>query len=188
VVQNIAHYPIRQRGTFCGSVAHADPASEWCAVVALLDATIVAQSTRGERLIPVADMFQGVMTTALEEDELLREIRIPIPVDGRRFGFCEFNRRAGDFAIAMAAVSYRVDGGVIADPHISIGGAEDRARRIQDAEQALAGKAPGADAFAAAGDAAAAAVDPMEDHATSAKYRRDLVRTMTRRALEQAAQ
>jgi len=188
VVRDIAHYPLRQRGTFCGSVAHADPASEWCAVTAMLDGTIVAQSTRGERLIPVADFFQGVMTTSLEDDELLREIHLPIPPDDTRFGFYEFNRRAGDFAIAMAAVSYRVENGVMTDPHVGIGGAEDRARRINDAEQALAGKPPGPDAFLAAADAAAAAVDPMEDHATSAKYRRDLVGTLTRRALEQTAQ
>ena len=188
VVRHIAHDPIRRRGTFCGSVAHADPASEWCAVAAMLDATIVAQSAQNERLIPVADFFQGVMTTALEDDDLLREIRLPVPAGDTRFGFQEFNRRAGDFAIAMAAVSYRVENGAIIDPRIVIGGAEGRARRISEAEIALAGKPPGGQAFAAAADAASAAIDPMEDHATSAKYRRDLVATLTRRALEQAAQ
>jgi carbon-monoxide dehydrogenase medium subunit len=188
VVKDIAHYPIRMRGTFCGSCAHADPASEWCLVAATLDATMVALSEKGERLIPAADFFETVMTTALAEDEMLREVRIPALGADTKFGFEEFNRRAGDFGIAMALVTYRVDGGVMADPRVGVGGAEDRPRRIADAEAALAGKAPGDEAFHAAAEAASAAVDPMEDHTTSAGYRRDLVATMVRRALEKASQ
>src|SRR3954470_1754061 len=98
VMRHIAHYPIRTRGTFCGSVAHADPASEWCLVAATLDATMVAKSTRGERLIAAKDFFAGIMTTALAEDELLVEARLPLPPADTRFGFNEFSRRAGDFA------------------------------------------------------------------------------------------
>src|SRR5882762_10381141 len=78
VMRHIAHYPIRTRGTFCGSVAHADPASEWCLVAATLGAEMVARSARGSRIIPAADYFQGIMTTALEPDELLAEVRLPI--------------------------------------------------------------------------------------------------------------
>src|SRR4029434_10197174 len=69
VVRHIAHYPIRTRGTFCGSLAHADPASEWCVVAATLGAELVAQSPRGKRTIAVERFFQGVMTTALAPDE-----------------------------------------------------------------------------------------------------------------------
>ena len=188
VVRDIAHYPIRMRGTFCGSVAHADPASEWCMVAATLDATMVAMNTGGERQIPAADFFETVMTTALAENELLREVRIPNLPRDTKFGFEEFNRRAGDFGIAMALVTFRMDGGVIADPHIGIGGAEDRPRRLAEAEAVLRGKAPSNEAFRTAADAAAAAIDPMEDHNTSARYRRDLVATMVRRALEKASQ
>ena len=187
VVRDIAHYPIRMRGTFCGSIAHADPASEWCLVAATLEATMVAVSTSGERLIPAADFFETVMTTALAEDELLREVRIPALSPDTYFGFQEFNRRAGDFAIAMALATFRLDGGTIVDPHIGVGGAEDRPRRLGEAEAALAGKAPGDEVFRTAAAAAAAAVDPMEDHTTSAGYRRDLVATLTRRALESAS-
>ena len=72
VVRHVAHHPIRARGTFCGSIAHADPASEWCAVAAALDAEMVAESKRsGLRVIAAKDFFQGIMTTALREDELL---------------------------------------------------------------------------------------------------------------------
>jgi len=186
VVRNIAHYPIRTRGTFCGSIAHADPASEWCTVAAVLDATMVAKSVRGTRMIAARDFFSGIMTTALADDELLAEVRLPLLAEDTRFGFYEFSRRAGDFAIAMAAATYRVDGGRVVDPRIAVGGAEPNARRISEAEQALDGQAPGAAAFVAAAEAAAAVVEPMEDAMTSAEYRRDLVGTVTRRALERS--
>jgi len=186
VVRHIAHYPIRTRGTFCGSLAHADPASEWCTVAAALGARMVARSVRGTRTIPAHEFFQGIMTTALGEDELLSEVRLPLLPPDTRFGFYEFNRRAGDFAIAMALAVYRIDGGRMVEPRIALGGAEPHARRIAAAEQALTAHAPGRDSFVAAADAAAGAVDPMEDAINSAEYRRDLVRTVTRRALEQS--
>jgi carbon-monoxide dehydrogenase medium subunit len=187
VVRHIAHYPIRTRGTFCGSIANADPASEWCTVAVALGAEMVAQSARGTRVIAAKDFFAGIMTTALAEDELLTEVRLPLLPADTRTGFYEFSRRAGDFAIAMALATYRLAGGRIVEPRIAVGGAEPHARRIAEAEQALAGTAPGPDAFAAAAERAAAAVDPMEDVNNSAQYRRDLVRTVVRRALEQAA-
>jgi aerobic carbon-monoxide dehydrogenase medium subunit len=186
VVRHIAHYPIRTRGTFCGSIAHADPASEWCLVAAALGAEMVVRSVSGTRTIPVQDFFLGIMTTALNEDELLVEVRLPILPADTHCGFYEFNRRAGDFAIAMALVTYRVQNGAISEPRVAVGGAEPLPRRIAAAEQALAGLAPGKQAFEAAADAAASAVEPLDDAITSADYRRDLVRTVTRRALEQA--
>jgi aerobic carbon-monoxide dehydrogenase medium subunit len=186
VVRHIAHHPIRTRGTFCGSVAHADPASEWCTVAAALDAEIVAQSVRGRRVISAREFFAGIMTTTLAEDELLTEVRLPLLTPDTRFGFYEFNRRAGDFALGMALAVYRVENGRIVEPRLAVGGAEPHARRIADAEQALAGRAPTAESFADAAERAAAAIDPMEDAQTSAEYRRDLVRTVARRALERS--
>jgi carbon-monoxide dehydrogenase medium subunit len=187
VVRDIAHYPIRQRGTFCGSLAHADPSSEWCLVAATLDARMTVRSTRGTRVLAARDFLEGVMTTALAQDELLVETRLPVLAKDTRFGFLEFNRRAGDFAIAMALATWRLEDGVMTEVRIGVGGAEDRARRIAEAEQALEGRAPGPEAFRTAADAAAAAVDPMSDPGTSADYRRGLVATLTRRALERAA-
>jgi carbon-monoxide dehydrogenase medium subunit len=187
VVRHIAHYPIRTRGTFCGSIAHADPASEWCLVAATLAAQMVVRSTRGQRVIAADDFFEGIMTTALAEDELLAEVRLPVISDQTRFGFCEFNRRAGDFAIAMALVTYRLADGVIVEPRVGIGGAEARPRRITGAEAALHGRPPELTTFREAAEAAAQAVDPMEDIQSDAQYRRDLVRAVTRRALERAA-
>jgi aerobic carbon-monoxide dehydrogenase medium subunit len=187
VMRHIAHYPIRTRGTFCGSVAHADPASEWCLVAATLDAEMVARSTAGSRVVAARDYFKGIMTTALEPDELLAEVRLPLLPAQTRWGFYEFNRRAGDFAMGMALVTFEIDRGVIAAPRIGIGGAESGPRRIAAAEAMLAGRPPRAAAFAAAAEAAAAAIDPLTDAQTDAAYRRELVATVTRRALEQAA-
>jgi carbon-monoxide dehydrogenase medium subunit len=187
VARHIAHYPIRIRGTFCGSLAHADPASEWCLTAATLDATMVAKSTRGERSIVAKDFFAGIMATALAEDELLAEVKLPLLAPDAKFGFNEFNRRAGDFALAAALVSYRLQGGFMTDVHVGVGGAEPSARRIAEAEVALNGQAPGDKVFRAAAEAAAAAVEPLEDHQTSGDYRRDLVCAVVRRALEHSA-
>ena len=187
VVRHIAHYPIRTRGTFCGSIAHADPASEWCAVAAALDADMIARRAGGTRTIPAQDFFRGIMTTALDEDEILVEVRLPILPADTRFGFYEFNRRAGDFALAMALVTYRVEDGIISAARVAVGGVEPQPRRIAQAEQALVGRPPDRTAFEAAAAAVAAAVDPLDDATTSASYRRDLAHTVTRRALEQAA-
>jgi aerobic carbon-monoxide dehydrogenase medium subunit len=186
VMRHIAHYPIRTRGTFCGSVAHADPASEWCLVAATHGAEMVARSARGTRIIAAADYFQGIMTTALEPDELLAEVRLPLLPADTRFGFYEFNRRAGDFAMGMALVTFRLENGVIVEPRVGVGAAEPHPRRIGEAEALLSGRAPGDGAFRAAGEAAAAAIDPLTDAQTDAVYRRELVAVVTRRALEQA--
>jgi carbon-monoxide dehydrogenase medium subunit len=187
VVRHIAHYPIRTRGTFCGSLAHADPASEWCLAAATLDATMIAMSTRGERRIAAKDFFAGIMSTALAEDELLARVEVPLLPAGTKFGFNEFSRRAGDFAMSAALVTYRLEGGKIVDAHVGVGGAEPHPRRIAEAERALNGEAPGDTVFRAAAEAAAAAVEAMEDHQTTAEYRRDLVRAVVRRALEHAS-
>ncbi len=187
VVRDIAHYPIRVRGTFCGSIAHADPASEWCLVAAALDATMTARSTRGERAVAAADFFDWAMLTALADDELLVSASLPLLPPDTRWGFCEFSRRAGDYAIAMALAVYREIDGAIAEPRIGVGGAEGRPRRIVEAEAVLDGRPPGAALFAEASAAAAAALDPMEDNQASALYRRELARAMVGRALERAA-
>ena len=187
VVRHIAHYPIRNRGTFCGSLAHADPASEWALVVAALDGEILAKNARGERVIAARDFFKGIMTTALRDDELLVEARLPLLAADTRCGFYEFNRRAGDFALAAALGAYRVEDGKIVEPRIALCGVEPNPRRIAEAERALAGAEAGDKAFRAAAASAAAAVDPLEDITTSADFRRDLVLAVTRRALERAA-
>ncbi len=187
VVRQIAHYPIRTRGTFCGSLANADPASEWCLVAATLGARMVALSARGERVIAAEDFFRGIMMSALQADELLAEARLPLLSAATRFGFHEFSRRAGDFAMAMALALYRIEGGRIAGARIGIGGVEERPRRIAEAEALLEGQPPSDERFRAAAEAAAGAVSPIDQSAEVAGYKRDLVRALAYRALEQAA-
>jgi carbon-monoxide dehydrogenase medium subunit len=187
VMRHIAHYPIRNRGTFCGSLAHADPSSEWCLVLMALDGEVLVRSAKGERIIAARDFFQGIMTTALRDDELLVEARLPLLPADTRCGFYEFSRRVGDFAMAAALGVYRLDDGKMIEPRVAVGGAEPNPRRIASAEAALLGAAPGDKAFRAAAEAAMAAVDAMEDATTTAEFRRDLVLAVTRRALERAA-
>jgi carbon-monoxide dehydrogenase medium subunit len=186
VVRHIAHYPIRLRGTFCGSLAHADPAAEWCVVAVTLDAELVAASVRGERLIAAEAFFRGPMETALEADELLSEARLPLLPGDTRFGFAEFSRRAGDYAQAMALAVLRLDGAAIAAARIGLGGVEATPRRIAAAEEILQGEVPGPEVFRAATEAAAAAIEPLEDPQTDAQYRRELADAMVYRALLRA--
>ena len=184
VVRHIAHYPIRQRGTFCGSLAHADPASEWCLVAATLDASVMLKSTSGTRSVPAAEYLEGAMATAREPEEIVVEVRLPLLSDNARFGFYEFSRRAGDFALGMTLAAYDLAGGEMRNVRIGLGGIEKKARRITAAEAVLEGQKPDEEAFSAAADAAMADVDAMEDASTSQEYRRDLAGVAIRRALK----
>lgn len=186
VVQHIAHYPIRQRGTFAGSVAHADPASEWCLVTATLDATIIAQSRSATRELRGSTFFQGIFSTQLRADEAITEVRLPRLDAAWQCGFYEYSRRAGDFALAMTLAALRIQDGAIREARVGVGGVADRPIRLAQVEQALIGHAPSAKLFADVAALAAAAVDPTEDLHATAAYRRDLVRATTRRALARA--
>jgi carbon-monoxide dehydrogenase medium subunit len=136
-------------------------------VAAVLDAELVALSARGERRLASRDFIQGAMATALAPDELLAEARLPILSPDTSFGFDEFSRRSGDYALAMALVVLRVERGIIAVPRIGVGGAEAVPRRIESAEAALSGRPPGEAVFREA--AAAAAIEPIEDAKTNAQ-------------------
>ena len=186
VARHIAHVPIRMRGTFCGSLAHADPAAEWPAVFVALGGAAIARSPCGERTIPAHEFCRGIMTTALAEDELLIEARLPLPPAGTRLGFHEVSRRAGDYAMAMAVVSFQTVGAVMDAPVVVVGGAEPVPRRIAVAEEALRGASPDEPAFRHAADAAANAIEPMEDTQVSSGLRRSLVRAVVHRALRAA--
>ncbi|OZI21129.1 hypothetical protein CAL26_27235 [Bordetella genomosp. 9] len=186
VVHHIAHLPIRTRGTFCGSIANADPASEWCLVAATLDAVLEARSLRGTRHIDAIDFFHGYMATALAPDELLVSASLPVLAMDTRFGFHEYSRRAGDFAQAMALATYEIRDGLMRNVRIGVGGVEDRPRRMQAAQACLEGEAPDSDTFARAAEAAAVECEPTDAGDDERAYRRDLVRAVVRRALAQA--
>ena len=186
VARHIGHVPIRSRGTFCGSIAHADPASEWCLLAATLNAELVILSRRGQRNVGPNEYFVGALTTTLESDELLTEIRLPLLDDSWRAGFAEFSRRAGDFALAMCAAFLRLEDGRVLEAWIGVGGATDRPARIAAAEGVLTGTDGEPDVLREAGNIAALTIDPLVDIHASAEFRRDLVRAMVGRALNQA--
>ena len=180
----VGHYPIRTRGTFGGSVAHADPSAEWCMLAVLLDATIVVAGPGGEREIEAGDFFLGFFTTAMEPGELLVEVRFPRPRP--HAALQEFARRHGDFAIVAAAVAVDLDGDRMTGARIVIGGVDEVPLRVEAAEQALDGAPAGMEAFTEAGRAAAAAVEPSSDVHGSAEYRKELTAVLVRRALAEA--
>ena len=187
-VAHVAHYQIRNRGTVGGSIAHADPAAEMPGIAITCDAEIAVVGKSGARVIQAADFFQGALTTALTADEIIVEIRLPAWPAGRRWGFEEFARRRGDFAMAAAAVFYDQDErGKAHNAHVGVVGVADRPLRLLAVEDVLNRATIDDATIARAEAAAAAAVDPQSDIHASAAYRRALTGTMVERALKRAA-
>jgi carbon-monoxide dehydrogenase medium subunit len=187
-IGHVAHYQIRNRGTVGGSIAHADPAAEMPGVAVTCEAEITVVGKSGQRVIAAEDFFLGALTTALAPDEIIVQVRLPLWPRGRRFGFQEFARRRGDFAIAGAAVFYDQDAsGKAQNAHVGIIGIGDKPQRLRPVEAVLNGSAVDEDTIAKAEAAASAAVEPQEDIHASAAYRRALVGTMVERALKSAA-
>ena len=186
-VTQVAHYQIRNRGTIGGSIAHADPAAEIPGIAVTCEAEIAVVGSAGPRAIKAQDFFLGPLTTALAADEIIVEIRFPAWPQSRRFGFREFARRRGDFAMAAAALWYDEDAGKARNAHVGVIGVGDRPQRLFPVEAVLNGRVVDETAIAAAEAAAAAAVDPQTDIHASADYRRALTGTIVERALRDAA-
>jgi carbon-monoxide dehydrogenase medium subunit len=181
----IGHYPIRTRGTFGGSIAHADPTAEWCMLAVALDAAIVCRSPRGERIVRASDFFLSLFTTALDPDEMVIEVRFQKRAP--HTSLHEFARRAGDFAVVAATVSIERDGDVCSRARIVLGGVADVPLRVREAEEVLAGSRLEPSAFELAGRAAANLIEPPSDVHGSAEYRKDLAAVLVKRALGDAA-
>ena len=185
-VQHVAHYQIRNRGTAGGSLAHADPAAELPAVVVTCEAQITVLGKAGERVIAAADFFRGPLMTALKTDEIITEIRFPAWPARRRFGFVEFTRRRGDFALAGAALFYDEDGKKLRNAHVGAFGVADRPLQLAAVEKVLNGNAIDDALIAKAKAAASASVDPADDIHASGAYRKTLIGVMVERALHAA--
>jgi carbon-monoxide dehydrogenase medium subunit len=183
-IEHVAHYQIRNRGTVGGSLAHADPAAEMPGIAVTCDAEIRVLGARGERTIAAGQFFTGALSTALADDEIIFEVRLPAWPATRRWGFEELSRRRGDFALAGIAAFYDVDaGGKAANTHIGVIGACIKPHRIPQAEKALNGRTVDEAAIQAAARAAEEALDPPSDLHASAAYRRSLAGTLLERAL-----
>jgi carbon-monoxide dehydrogenase medium subunit len=187
VVRFIAHYPIRQRGTFGGSLCHADPASEWCLVAAVLDAEMLIESRAGKRRVPAREFFKGTFTTALKPNELLTHIRLPLGAPPLKGGFYEFSRRAGDFALAMALVTLECDGSRITAARLGLGGVADRPLRLSALETKLVGQHADEPTFKAIAAEASSLITPTSDIHGTVEYRKDLIKAVLSRALVEAA-
>jgi aerobic carbon-monoxide dehydrogenase medium subunit len=186
-VAHVAHYQIRNRGTVGGSMAHADPAAEMPGIAVACEAQIAVMSGAGARVIAAEDFFQGPLMTALKPDEIITEIRLPPWPKGRRFGFEEFARRRGDFAMAAAALFYDDDNGKARNAHVGVIGVGDRPLRLRSVEAVINGNKVDDEVIAKAEAAASAAVDPRDDIHASGAYRKALVGVMVERALKAAA-
>ena len=186
----IAHPQIRNRGTICGSIAHADPAAELPALALALDADMTLTSAKSTRTVRADAFFQSFFTTALEPHEILTEVRFPAQPKDTAWSVLEVSRRHGDFAIVGIVAALALDQGrqLITNARLVYFGVGPTPMRIQDAEKALVGQPSGEAAFAAAGEIAGRGIDPSNDIHASAEYRRAVAATLTRRALGSVSQ
>ncbi len=184
----IAHPQIRNRGTFGGSIAHADPAAEYPALAIALDMQMKAAGPTGERVIGAADFFVTYLTTVLEPSEMLTEIRVPKLPDNSGWSIQEVARRHGDFALAGAIVTLTLaDGGSCSDVRIALFGVGSTPLRAREAERLLTGQELDDDLIERAGRQAGAEIDePLSDIHATPEYRRHLVGVLTQRGLSEA--
>jgi carbon-monoxide dehydrogenase medium subunit len=180
----IGHYPIRSRGTFGGSIAHADPASEWCLRAMLLGAQVVLTGPQRQRTLPAAEFFEGYYSTAAGPEEMITELWFPQPAP--RAVLTEFAQRQGDFAVVAAAVCADIEDGVCRSGRVVLGGVGPLP--VQVNADALAGQPATTDTWQAMGEHAAGQVDPPEDTHGSGEFRRRLTATLVSRALAEASQ
>ena len=176
-IKLVGHRQTRNRGTLGGSLAHLDPSAELPAVAMAHDADIILRSRRAERAVKMADFGKGYLTTALEPDELVTEVRFPLWPEGHGHAFEEFARRHGDFAVVSSAV--------LIDRHrvsITLGGVGPAPLRMPEAERVFSSTKDSEKAARLCGD-----IDALEDRTYPAWYRKKLAVALTRRALERAA-
>ncbi len=186
-VEHVAHYQIRNRGTVGGSIAHADPAAEMPGIVVTCEARMTVVGKAGSRVIEAKDFFEGPLMTKLLPDEIITEIKLPVWPEKRRFGFQEFARRKGDFALAAAALFYDDDGGKARNAHVGAIGVGDTPVRLTAVEDVLNGSRVDEATISQAEAAASVAVNPHDDIHASGAYRKALVGVMVERALRAAA-
>ncbi|NIA71519.1 xanthine dehydrogenase family protein subunit M [Pelagibius litoralis] len=179
----IAHTAIRNRGTFGGSLCNADPASELPACALALKAVFNISSSAGERKIAASDFFLGTYTTALEPNEVLVSVEVPLTGPGSLFYFDEVARRQGDYAMAGLAARAEVRGGVLADARLVFFAVSDMPLAASAASALLEGKAPGSFDAEVVCEALAQTIVPLEDLTTSSATKLHLMKVLTRRAL-----
>ena len=181
----IADQQVRNRGTIGGSLAHGDSASDLPAVLLASEGSVVARGPNGEREIAARDLFEGFLTTSLNDDEIVTEVRLPA-MDGYDFSYLKFTRRAEDWAMVGVCALVKAEGGQIEDARVAFTNMAATPLRAEAVESALRGQ--GVDAIASAAESAADGTDPPGDLNATPDYKRHLARVLTRRALELATE
>jgi len=174
-------------GTIGGSLAHADPAADYPAAIIALGAEMVAEGPKGKRTIKADDFFKGLLTTALAEDEILTEVRVPVMASKTGAAYMKFPHPASRFAVVGVAAVLSVDGGKVGKASVAVTGAGTKAVRAKGVEAAITGKAPDAASIQAAAEKAAEGVDVQADLQGTVEYKSHLVRVFAKRAMEAAA-
>jgi len=187
VAGHIGDPMVRNMGTIGGSLAHADPAADYPAAIIALNAEMVAEGPKGKRIIKADDFFKGLLTTALGDDEILTEIRIPAGSAGVKSAYAKFPHPASRFAVVGVAAVLTMDAGKISKASIGITGAGTKAVRAKGVEAAIAGKAADAASIQAAAEKGADGVDVQADLQGSEEYKKHLLKVFSKRAIEAAA-
>jgi len=185
-LRTLSNVRVRNVATLGGHLAHADPHTDLPPVLIALDARVVVTGPRGERTIPMQDLFAGYFETVLQRNELITEVIVP-PQAGRRSVYLKVTTRSADDWPALGvAASLQADGNVIREARVAVSAATEKPVRLAQVENALRGATLGDALLARAGDAAADEVETIEDVRGSADYKRQLVRVYVRRAIKQA--
>lgn len=180
---NVAHVQIRNRGTVCGSLAHADSAAELPALMVALDSTFVLHSALGTRQVPANEFFKFHFTTAIETGELLTEVIVPDKGAGYFSSFMEVSRRKGDFAVVGAAAVLKIDQGRVVTARIVCSGVAPTPVEVTSAQESIAGRDLGDATLLDAQYATHAGIDPAGDFHADADYKRQLAGVLVRRCL-----
>ena len=186
-VKLIGHVAIRNRGTVGGSVAHADPAAEWPALLLALDGEVEVVGSKGAQIVPAQELFVSYFTTSLAPDQIIKEVRVKLPTGRVGSAFIELAHRHGDFALCGVGALLRLDGdGTVVDARVTLIGVKDTAVRSFSAEEALQRRQATDGVLAEAAAAVDADIEPLSDLHASAEFRRHLAKVLARRALTKA--
>jgi aerobic carbon-monoxide dehydrogenase medium subunit len=185
VAATIADPQVRHRGTIGGSLAHGDSASDLPAAILIAEAEVTLQGSGGQRTVAAGDLFKDYMTTAVGEDEVMTEIRVPT-LEGYGSSYHKFNRRSEDWAMVGVCVVVKDSGGTCEDVRIGLTNMASVPLRATAAEEALRGQELSAENIAKAAEQAAEGTNPPADLNASAEYKQHLARVLTRRAITDA--
>ncbi len=183
----IADPQVRYKGTIGGDISHGDPGNDHPALMLALDASFVLTGPKGERVVKADGYFLGLYSTLLEPDEILTQIRIPVPAAGSGWSYSKLKRKAGDFATAATAVVLQMKGGKVAKVAIALTNVGPTALKASAAEDSLVGKAIDEASLNEAARLAMSICDPVPDQRGDAAYKTAMCGEMTRRALQAAA-